>query len=265
MKDLIKVEKKLIGRDEVNAVDGRELHGFLGSKQEFANWIGKRISKYTFMQGIDFIKFDNFIKSDSKPRTDYTLSIDMAKELSMVENNQQGRLARKYFIACEKKLVSLNQTFQIPKTMSEALRFAADQQDQIQQLENQAIENRPKLALVSKIEASTNSIQIGDYVKVISKENCFVIGRNNFYKWLRDAKILNSSNMPYQRYIDCGWLEVKEGTFENENTNGPRATFTTYITGKGQVAILERFEKSDSFPGYLNKAAGANKSLKGTG
>lgn len=91
--------------DGKRAVSARELHQFLESKQEFANWIKNRIEKYGFVEGLDYEVFDNFIKNPQggRPTTEYALSVDMAKELSMVENNEKGRQARKYFIECEKR------------------------------------------------------------------------------------------------------------------------------------------------------------------
>lgn len=100
MNELIKITEQ----NGKRAVNARELHQFLESKQEFANWIKNRIEKYGFIEGQDFTSFDNFVKREtgSSVRKEYALSIDMAKELSMVENNEKGRQARKYFIECEK-------------------------------------------------------------------------------------------------------------------------------------------------------------------
>lgn len=100
MKEIIKI----IERDGEKAVSARELYAFLESKQEFSNWIKSRIDKYGFVENQDYEVFDNFIKNPlgGRPTTEYALSIDMAKELSMVENNERGREARRYFIECEK-------------------------------------------------------------------------------------------------------------------------------------------------------------------
>ncbi|MCP4668095.1 MAG: phage antirepressor Ant, partial [Deltaproteobacteria bacterium] len=102
--ELIKVQKREINGENINSVDARELHEFLESRQEYTSWIKNRISKYDFAQGIDFTSFDNSIKREtgSTTRTEYIVSIDMAKELSMVEKNEKGKQARKYFIECEK-------------------------------------------------------------------------------------------------------------------------------------------------------------------
>ena len=97
MNELIKISKN---EDGVQTVNGRELHEFLESKQEFVNWIKSRIQKYGFIESIDFLT-ELSKSSGGRPSKEYYISIDMAKELSMVENNEKGREARRYFIACE--------------------------------------------------------------------------------------------------------------------------------------------------------------------
>lgn len=98
---------KLMPIDERNgkrAVNARDLWMFLESKQEFANWMKSRIEKYGFVENQDYSSFDNVVKRETGAtvRKEYALSIDMAKELSMIENNEKGRDARRYFIECEK-------------------------------------------------------------------------------------------------------------------------------------------------------------------
>lgn len=96
-----------IGNVQQLAVDARTLHRTLEVKTDFSNWIKRRIAKFGFIEGEDFEK--SSIISDSpilasQPAIEYTLSLDMAKELAMVENNERGRLVRRYFIECERKL-----------------------------------------------------------------------------------------------------------------------------------------------------------------
>lgn len=100
MQELIKITEK----DGKKAVNARELHAFLENKREFATWIKQRIEQYGFVENQDYSSFDNIVKRENGAtvRKEYALSIDMAKELSMVENNEKGRMARKYFIECEK-------------------------------------------------------------------------------------------------------------------------------------------------------------------
>lgn len=96
----------------INLCDARTLHAFLQVKRDFTTWIRARIRKFGFTVGEDFIKVENLSSPDlvsAKARAqklaDYHLTLDMAKELSMVENNDQGRAARRYFIACERQVL----------------------------------------------------------------------------------------------------------------------------------------------------------------
>ena len=102
MSELIKIENKEISGEKINTVDARELHEFLGSKRQFSNWIKHRTKQYDFKQHVDFISINDRVYSP--PRIEYFVSLDMAKELAMVEKTDKGREARKYFIECEKNL-----------------------------------------------------------------------------------------------------------------------------------------------------------------
>lgn len=101
MDELIKITE----HEGKRAVNARELHQFLESKQDFSTWIKSRVEKYEFVEGQDFCSFHKIVERETgaTTRIEYALSIDMAKELSMVENNEKGRMARKYFIEYEKK------------------------------------------------------------------------------------------------------------------------------------------------------------------
>ncbi len=88
------------------AVSARELHTFLESKRDFSNWIKDRIKRCDLIENQDFEVFNNFGENPNggRPLTEYALTIETAKEISMVENNSKGKQARRYFIGCEKTL-----------------------------------------------------------------------------------------------------------------------------------------------------------------
>ena len=106
------------------SVNARELHVKLESKQKFANWIKNKIKKYEFIENTDFVKRDNFITVGNLKRlqTDYHLTISMAKELAMIENNQIGKLIRKYFIEDRFRNIVEN-----PANIFDFMRLALDQ------------------------------------------------------------------------------------------------------------------------------------------
>ena len=99
-------------------INARELHSFLGSKQRFSDWIKNRIKKYEFVENRDFFTNhkimirENSAKQGASKSKEYYITINMAKELAMVENNDKGREARKYFIKAEESLQTLKQKTQ---------------------------------------------------------------------------------------------------------------------------------------------------------
>lgn len=104
MNELIKTHHAVIGGETVNAVNARELHKQLKTKTQFNHWIKRRIEEYAFAEDVDFtvVKNDQGDTGRFAP-IDYIITIDMAKELCMVENNPQGRKIRQYFIEIEKQ------------------------------------------------------------------------------------------------------------------------------------------------------------------
>ena len=103
-------------------VDARVLHAFLDVRRDFSNWIKGRIEEFGFERGVDFIWFDSPNPANQTTRggdrrsIDYFLTIDMAKELAMVERTAKGRQARRYFLDCEHQLRQLQQS--IPFNLS---------------------------------------------------------------------------------------------------------------------------------------------------
>ena len=103
--ELIKTTGITLNGDKITAVNARDLWKFLESKQDFSTWIKRRIEKYDFIEGQDYLlhKFVEQLPSGAKHCIEYLISLDMAKELAMVENNERGRQARQYFIEVEKR------------------------------------------------------------------------------------------------------------------------------------------------------------------
>lgn len=91
-------------------VDARELHQFLESKRKFANWIKQRIERYGFVENEDYFLRNKFVTQKGRGghnAQEYALTLNMAKELAMVENSEKGKQARKYFIKAEEALREL--------------------------------------------------------------------------------------------------------------------------------------------------------------
>lgn len=106
---LVVVGEHEIGGIVQPVVSARELHQWLGVNTRFAMWIKERISKYEFLEDEDFVCLSEFSETQRRngqrglvKTHQYLLTLDTAKELSMVENNAQGKKARRYFIQCER-------------------------------------------------------------------------------------------------------------------------------------------------------------------
>ena len=102
MNELIKIEKSSVGGDLIDTVNARELHGFLDVQTRYNDWIKNRIEQYGFGEGTDFLTLTENLVSGGTQKTHH-VTVDMAKELAMVERNDKGREARKYFIECERR------------------------------------------------------------------------------------------------------------------------------------------------------------------
>lgn len=126
-------------------------------------------------------------------------------------------------------------TAKIPQTFSEALRLAADLEDQKAELEKQLALAAPKVEFADRV-GEASGILIGNFAKVVG------IGPNKLFAWMRDHKILIASgsrrNVPMQEYMDRGYFTVKE-TAVNTN-HGIQISFTTKITGRGQQWLTRK-------------------------
>lgn len=106
MQNLIKITKNEIGTENINSVNAREIYFFLEVRTAFSNWIKRAIEKYDFKENIDYVLViakNGINPKGGRPEQDYIVTIDMAKELAMLENNPKGKEARKYFINIEKE------------------------------------------------------------------------------------------------------------------------------------------------------------------
>ena len=108
MNELFNLKPVEIAGNQIRAVDARELHTFLEVGRDFSNWIKDRIDQGMFSEGKDYVLTltKTGVRSNVVQK-DYAISISMAKELSMLERNEQGKLARQYFIECEERLAAV--------------------------------------------------------------------------------------------------------------------------------------------------------------
>ncbi len=241
MNELIKIEV----RDGQQLVSGRELHKFLEIKTPYTQWF-ERMVEYGFIENTDFIPVSQ--KSESggisgvKVVQDHLMTLNMAKEISMLQRNEKGKHARQYFIKCEEAWNSpemiLARANQIQSHMIE------DYTKKIEILENKVKEDKPKVIFADAVATSQSSILIGDLAKLI-KQNGVDTGQKRLFEWMRENEFLikqkgESYNMPTQKSMNLGLFEIKERTVLNPD-GSIRISKTPKVTGKGQQYFINVF------------------------
>lgn len=235
MKELIKVTYE----NDRPAVSARDLHDFLEVKTAYKDWF-PRMCEYGFTSGEDFnpLKIERVQNEGERVVTrtvdDAVLTIDMAKEICMIQRNEKGKLARQYFIQLEKDWNSPE------KVMARALQIA---ERKIKNLEDKALADKPKVLFAEAVSASHTSILVGDLAKLL-RQNGVDIGQNRLFKFLREKGYLCGGgeryNLPTQRSMDREWFQVKETTI-NQPDGSIRVTRTVKVTGKGQQYFINLF------------------------
>ena len=231
MNEIIKVNYE----NDRPTVLARDLHQFLGVGSEFSHWF-KRMCEYGFSEGTDFSPFLTE-SSGGRPAQDAQLTIEMAKEICMLQRNERGKQARQYFIQLEKDWNSPE------KVMARALQIA---DKKIKRLETQIEEDRPKVLFAGAVETSKSSILIGELAKIL-KQNGVSIWQNRLFEWMRQNGYLirrNGSdyNMPTQRAMEMGLFEIKETTIVHADGH-THINKTPKVTGKGQIHFVNLFLK----------------------
>jgi len=200
--ELVKVEE----RNGIPTCNARELHEYLEVGTKYADWITGRIDKYEFIEGVDYTKASEKKEASRTGQIsiEYYITLDMAKQLSMVENNDKGREARRYFIEAEKKLKALK----VPALTGSLLIATAliEANTMLQEAHKQIEEMAPKAEFYDQVTDSRDTIDVGEAAKVLNMG----MGRNTLFELLRRKKVLMDNNQPYQKYIDAGYFRTVE-------------------------------------------------------
>ena len=231
MTELIKITTNENGNQVVSA---RELHKFLEVGKVFGAWITDRIEQFGFIENQDYTVYSEIGKNlkGGRPSKEYALTLDMAKELSMIERSEKGKLARQYFIACEKKLkeVISNPQIYVPKTLPEALRAYADEVEKNQLLEEKIKQDEPKVEYFDNLIERDLMTNFRDTAKELG------LKQQEFIQTLLDKSYIyrdKAGNLkPYSQYSDLFTLK------EFINLHNGKAGLQTLITPKGRAVLL---------------------------
>ena len=240
MADLIKVDYS----GDRPAVSARELHEFLEVDTPYHKWF-PRMCEYGFTENQDFAVMDIFVhhsQGGSQSKKDAAITIDMAKEICMLQRNEKGKLARQYFLQLERDWNSPE------KVMARALLMAEkkikENEQKIQVLAEQTAEMRPKALFADSVAASDSCILIGELAKIL-RQNGVDMGEKRLFQWMRDNGFLvrrkgTDYNMPTQRSMELGLFKIKE-TVVNHSSGYTSVNKTPKVTGKGQQYFINKF------------------------
>ena len=238
MKELLKINYEA----EQPTVSARDLHEALEIKSKYADWF-KNMSVYGFVENMDYFTFSKNLENGGRT-IDHNISVDMAKQICMIQRSEKGKLYRQYFIDLEKAWNTPEQV------MARALKLADRTIDTLKEENKKLIEDnermKPKEIFADAVSASTSSILIGDLAKLL-RQNGVDTGQKRLFEQLRNEGYLmktgSSRNMPTQRYVADGLFQIKETVISNPD-GSVRMTKTTKVTGKGQQYFLNKYLKN---------------------
>lgn len=230
-----------INGDTIRTVNARDLHAFLEVGKDFSTWIKARIEQYGFTEGRDHVCIapqNGGAKRGGHNALDYHISLDMAKELSMVERNEKGKQARQYFIECERRAKANVVAFD-PEDPVQLRGLLVSYAERTQIAEARVVELEPKAEAFERLEASEGSVTPRVAAKMLD------VPERKFIKWLE----VNSWAFRQGRVLQGYSTRRKQGYVEHE----PR----TFIDGNGDERTSMQLKITSKGIARLSQALGA--------
>ena len=226
-------------------INARDLHEALQSKRQFANWIDERIKKYKFEEKNDFLTI--LLKSEGgRPKKEYILRLDVAKELCMIENNDKGRMIRKYFIEIEKRYKNIiGKSQNVFDIMHQALYQIEENEKRLGLLENRTESNIKQINKnINEIENIKRKIDV-----VIQKNYCMASDI------AEELNLYSENELPHSNLIGAiarilGMKISYKHYYEDENiaivpdVSKQNPYYQIYYKPKAVKEIIEWFNKN---------------------
>ena len=230
---------EIIKIDNDNKVSGRELHEFLDVGRDFTTWM-KQMIGYGFNEHADFEVYTQSGENPSggRPSVDYRMTIDMAKEICMLQRTDRGKQARQYFIQVENDWNSPDKIMARALVMSQKLldttRLELAQSKQI------INELQPKASYYDLILQSKSLMSVSKIAKDFGKSAVWLNRK------LEENKVQYSQGgvwLLYQKYADKGYTQSTTHAIDDEHSR-----LLTKWTQKGRLFIYEMLKGDGILP-----------------
>lgn len=228
-------------------VSGRELHAALEVRTAYKDWF-RRMCEYGFIEGRDFCSFLSE-SSGGRPSKDHQLTIDMAKELCMIQRTEIGKRCREYFLKLEKQWNSPD------AVMARALQLADQKIEHITGQNNQLLETtaiqakqievmKPKADYYNLVLSSEGLMPISTIAKDYGKSAVWL------NRWLHEHGVQYKQGdvwLLYQKYADKGYVKSKTYTV-NDSNGDSLAKLHTCWTQAGRLFIYDLLKAEGILP-----------------
>lgn len=225
---------------------GRDLHEKLGIKTRYNDWFA-RMCEFGFVENQDYVAITQkrvTAQGNETAYTDHQLTLDVAKQICMIQRSDLGRQYREYFLEIERKWN--DPVTSMARSLVYANRQLASVTGQLEAANRQIEADRPKVVFADAVSASEGSILVREMAKILNQNGVKEVGgEKRLYAWLREHGYLTKSNQPMQRYMERGLFEVTEGVYQKPD-GCPFVSLTTRITGKGQQYFINLFVKEEA-------------------
>lgn len=233
MNELLKVE---VNENGEPTISGRMLYDFLEVKEKYTQWFNRKSKG--FIENVDFVPYSEKTESGGvsgvKVILNHVLTLDMAKHLAMMQQNEKGMIARQYFIDVEKKWNSPEMVMSRALTIANKNLLMKDEQILKLTTENQIM--KPKADYFDELVDRNTLTNFRDTSKMLH------IGQKYFINWLLERKFvyrnIKGKLQPYSQFIandsnGKGYFEVKEQKAKDDSWSG----IQTLITPRGREAF----------------------------
>lgn len=263
----IPVIVSIIGGEPCRTASARDLHTFLEVGKDFSTWIKARIEQYGFAENVDFCSADAVPQKggvgNRGARIEYLLTLDMAKELAMVERNVKGKEARQYFIECERRalvpppLPNFADPAAAARAWADEVEAGRAMASKAAQLEHQVSEQAPAVAGFDLIANADGTMCIRDAAKTLQLQPSRLTTWLITSRWIyhRPGK---AGYLAYQEKIQSGHLTHKSGTYKDPETGEHKISEQVRITGKGLATLASKLTAP---PGQADPPRGSQASL----